>query len=196
MKKCSWALSSKAEEKYHDEEWGVPIKDDTKLFEFLVLETFQAGLNWFTILKKRENFRKAFDIFDYHKIAKYDSNNYDLLFQNAGIIRNRLKIKATISNAKCFIKIQEKYGSFSNYIWSFVANKPIVNSFKTLADIPSTTLLSDKISKDLKKQGFKFVGSTIIYAYMQAIGLVNDHVTDCFRYSQIKKMPLFKNTDS
>jgi len=191
MKRCTWCGNDALYTKYHDEEWGVPVKDDAKLFEFLVLETFQAGLNWFTILKKRKNFRKAFDNFDYHKIANYNRKKYELLLQDVGIIRNKLKIKAAISNAKCFIEIQQKYGSFSNYIWSFVNNKSVVNCFKSLSDVPPTTPLSDKISKDLKKQGFKFVGSTIIYAYMQAIGLVNDHVTDCFRYSQIKKMPLF-----
>ncbi|MEN8188049.1 MAG: DNA-3-methyladenine glycosylase I, partial [Bacteroidota bacterium] len=157
-----------------------------KLFEFLILETFQAGLSWITVLRKRENFRKAFDNFDYRRIAKYDDNKFNELIQNAGIIRNKLKIKATISNAVAFMEVQKEFGSFSKYIWAFVNHKPIVNSWKTLNEIPAKTELSDKISKDLKKRGFKFVGSTVIYAHMQATGMVNDHVTDCFRHKEVK----------
>jgi len=171
--------------KYHDEEWGVPVYDDAKLFEFLILETFQAGLSWITVLKKRENFRVAFDNFDYKKISKYNEVKFEELLQNAGIIRNRLKIKATISNANLFMKIQEEFGSFSKYIWDFTNGKPIKNKAITLNEVPATTLLSDKISKDLKKRGFKFVGSTVIYAHMQATGMVNDHVVDCFRYKEV-----------
>jgi len=169
--------------KYHDEEWGVPIRDDGKLFEFLTLETFQAGLSWIIILRKRENFRKAFDNFDYKKIAKYSNSKVEELLNNEGIIRNRLKIFGTISNAIAFMKIQEEFGSFSNYIWDFVDNKPIKNKFNSIKELPAKTELSDKISKDLKKRGFKFVGSTVVYAHMQATGMVNDHIVNCFRYN-------------
>jgi len=186
--RCSWSENNPLYIKYHDEEWGVPIYDDAKLFEFLILETFQAGLSWLTILKKRENFRAAFDNFDYHKIAKYDENKFNTLLQDAGIIRNKLKIKATISNAQCFIKIQEEFGSFSDYIWGFTDGKVIKNNWKTLAEIPAKTELSDAISKDLKQRGFKFVGSTIIYAHLQATGMVNDHLRSCFRYQEIEKL--------
>jgi DNA-3-methyladenine glycosylase I len=170
---------------YHDTEWGVPVYSDEKLFEFLILETFQAGLSWITILRKRENFRKAFDKFNYKKIARYGENKYNDLLQDAGIIRNKLKIKATISNAQAFMEVQKEFGSFSNYIWDFTNGKPIKNSHKTLIEVPATTELSDTISKDLKKRGFKFVGSTVIYAHMQATGMVNDHTTECYRYSQV-----------
>jgi DNA-3-methyladenine glycosylase I len=166
--------------KYHDEEWGRPVYDDRRLFEFLVLEGFQAGLSWITILRKRENFRRAFDDFDYRKIAHYSEQKHEQLLQDEGIIRNRLKIKAATTNARAFLEVQEEFGSFSNYIWGFVAGKPIINHFKTMGEIPASTPLSDKISKDLKKRGFKFVGSTIVYAHMQATGMVNDHITDCF----------------
>ncbi len=182
--RCSWCGEDPLYIKYHDTEWGVPVYDDDKLFEFLILETFQAGLSWITVLRKRENFRNAFDDFDYHKIAKYNEKKFDRLMNNAGIIRNKLKIKATISNAIAFMEVQEEYGSFSKYIWSFVDYKPIVNSWSSLDEIPAKTTLSDKISIDLKKQGFKFVGSTIIYAHMQATGMVNDHVVDCFRFKE------------
>jgi len=185
VSRCNWCGSDPLYVKYHDEEWGVPVYDDAKLFEFLILETFQAGLSWITVLRKRENFRKAFDQFDYHKIAEYDERKYDKLLQDAGIIRNRLKIRATISNAKSFIKIQEEFGSFSNYIWKFTNDKPIINTSENLQAIPAKTALSDKISKDLKKRGFKFVGSTVVYAHMQATGMVNDHVTSCFRHDQV-----------
>jgi len=184
-KRCFWVTENPLYITYHDDEWGVPIYDDKKLFEFLLLETFQAGLSWITILKKRENFKKAFDDFDYQKIAHYNASKYESLLQDAGIIRNKLKIKATITNAQHFIKIQEEFGSFSNYIWRFVNHQPIINSFKKREDVPATTLLSDKISKELKKRGFKFVGSTIIYAFMQAVGMVNDHTTNCFRYGKV-----------
>ncbi|RLD75702.1 MAG: DNA-3-methyladenine glycosylase I [Bacteroidetes bacterium] len=183
--RCSWCGEDPLYVEYHDKEWGKPIYDDDKLFEFLVLETFQAGLSWITILRKRENFRNAFDNFDYQKIAKYDDKKYNELLQNAGIIRNRLKIKATISNANAFMDIQKKFGSFSKYIWGFVNNKPIVNKWKTLEEIPANTDISDMLSADLKKRGFKFVGSTVIYAHMQATGMVNDHVVDCFRFKDV-----------
>ncbi len=183
--KCGWGIGDPLYEAYHDEEWGVPVYDDDTLFEFLILETFQAGLSWITILRKRENFRKAFDNFDYKKIAKYNQKKIDELLQDAGIIRNKLKINATISNAQSFMKIQDEFGSFSTYIWEFVDGKPIKNKFKNLNDIPANTLLSDTISKDLKKRGFKFVGSTVIYANMQATGMVNDHEVGCFRYHEV-----------
>ncbi len=166
---------------YHDNEWGVPVFSDDKLFEFLVLETFQAGLSWITILRKRENFSAAFDGFDYQKIARYDEKKYEELLLDAGIIRNKLKIKATIANALSFIDVQKEYGTFSKYLWQFTNGKPINNQWQNLKQVPTTTSASDLISKDLKKKGFKFVGSTVIYAYMQAIGMVNDHVEECFR---------------
>jgi len=184
-KRCSWCGNDPLYMAYHDEEWGVPVYDDDTLFEFLILETFQAGLSWITVLKKRENFRKAFDDFDYKKIAKYSEEKEEILRQDAGIIRNKLKIKASITNAQAFIKIQKDFGSFSTYIWAFVDGKPIVNTFKNLSEVPANTPLSDAISKDLKKRGFKFVGSTVIYAHMQATGMVNDHVKECFRYKEL-----------
>jgi DNA-3-methyladenine glycosylase I len=170
---------------YHDKEWGVPVKDDQLLFEFLILETFQAGLSWITVLRKRENFRNAFDQFDYKKIANYDEIKIAELLQNEGIIRNQLKIKATITNALAFMKIQQEFGSFSNYIWEFTNHQPIKNKWKSLKELPDKTELSDTISRDLKKHGFKFVGSTVVYAHMQATGMVNDHVVDCFRYNKV-----------
>jgi len=187
MKKnrCSWCGDDPLYIKYHDIEWGTPVYDDDKLFEFLILETFQAGLSWITVLRKRENFREAFDHFDYRKISKYDDKKYNELLQNAGIIRNKLKIKATISNAVAFMKIQKEFGSFSKYIWNFVDGKPIINRWKTLEEIPANTELSDKLSSDLKKRGFKFVGSTVIYAHMQATGMVNDHIINCFRFKEV-----------
>lgn len=184
-KRCFWVSNDPLYIEYHDQEWGVPVYDDDKLFEFLILETFQAGLSWITVLKKRENFRKAFDNFDYKKIANYGENKYENLLQDQGIIRNKLKIKATISNAQAFMKVQEEFGTFSKYIWGFVDGKPIKNSFDKREDVPATTALSDQISKDLKKRGFKFVGSTVIYAHMQATGMVNDHTTDCYRYHEV-----------
>ena len=185
LHKCGWCLGDPLYEAYHDTEWGVPVIDDATIFEFLILETFQAGLSWITILRKRENFRQAFDHFDYKKIAKYSDSKIEELLQNAGIIRNRLKIKATITNARAFINIQEEMGSFSDYIWSFVDGKPIKNKIQSYKDAPANTPLSDTISTDLKKRGFKFVGSTVIYAHMQATGMVNDHDVKCFRYNQV-----------
>ncbi len=187
MKKirCSWCGDDPLYVDYHDKEWGTPVYDDDKLFEFLILETFQAGLSWIIVLRKRENFREAFDQFDYQKIAKYDDKKYNELLQNSGIIRNKLKIKATISNANAFMKIQKEFGSFSKYIWEFVNNKPIINHWKTMKEIPATTEVSDMLSADLKKRGFKFVGSTVIYAHMQATGMVNDHVVHCFRFREV-----------
>lgn len=177
--RCKWCVGIDIYEKYHDEEWGVPVYDDQKLFEFLILETFQAGLSWKTILKKRENFKLAFDNFDYKKVAGYTEDKIQQLLQDAGIIRNQLKIRAAISNAIAFMKVQDEFGSFSKYIWEFTGGKPINNNRKDLKEVPSTTPLSDAISKDLKKRGFKFVGSTVVYAHMQATGMVNDHVEDC-----------------
>lgn len=178
--RCQWCVGDKLYQEYHDKEWGKPTYDDAILFEFIILESFQAGLSWITILKKRENFRNAFDNFNYKKIANYDEKKIAELMQNAGIIRSELKIKSAISNAKAFLKIQQEFGSFSKYIWNFTNGKPIVNHPKTVIDVPATTILSESISKDLKKRGFKFVGPTIVYAYMQAVGIVNDHVADCF----------------
>jgi DNA-3-methyladenine glycosylase I len=179
--RCGWCLSSETYRKYHDEEWGTPVYDDETLFEFLILETFQAGLSWITILNKRENFRKAFDAFDYKKVAQYDEDKIQELMLDAGIIRNQLKIRSAVSNAVAFIKVQQEFGSFSKYIWGFTAGKPIVNNLKSLSEIKATTPLSDAISKDLKKRGFKFVGSTVVYAHMQATGMVNDHLEDCWK---------------
>lgn len=181
-KRCFWATESKLYQDYHDHEWGEPVYDDQTLFEFLFLETFQAGLSWITILNKRENFRKAFDNFDYKLIANYGEDKYLELLQNEGIVRNRLKIRAATTNAKLFMEIQKEFGSFSKFIWDYVDGTPIINQFKSRDDVPATTELSDRISKDLKKRGFKFVGSTIIYAFMQATGMVNDHTVDCFKY--------------
>lgn len=178
--RCGWCTGDPLYEKYHDEEWGKPVYYDATLFEFLLLETFQAGLSWITILRKRENFRKAFDDFDYKKIASYNQDKTEELLQDAGIIRNRLKVAAAVTNAQAFMKVQDEFGSFSNYFWGFTDGKPIDNKFKTLKDVPATTSLSDTISKDMKKRGFKFVGSTVIYAHMQATGMVNDHVMDCW----------------
>lgn len=179
--RCPWCEKDNLYRDYHDNEWGNPVYEDDKLFEFLVLETFQAGLSWYTILKKRDNFRKAFEDFDYQKVAKFDEKKVRELMQDTGIIRNQLKIRGTIANAIAFMKIQEEFGSFSNYIWNFTSGKPIRNNFKIVSEIPATTPLSDAISKDLKKRGFKFVGSTVIYAHMQATGMVNDHLEDCWK---------------
>ena len=179
--RCCWATTELYKE-YHDREWGKPVHDDRRLFEMLILEGMQAGLSWLTILNKRVAFREAFDQFDYQKIALYDETKIDALMQNANIVRNRLKIKSAIINAQQFIRIQEEYGSFDAFIWYYVDNKAIHNHFKSEAEVPAATPLSDKISKDLKKRGFKFVGSTIVYAYMQSIGIVNDHVKRCYLY--------------
>ena len=183
--RCGWCLGDDLYIAYHDTEWGVPVKDDATLFEFLILETFQAGLSWITVLRKRENFRKAFDNFDYLKISKYTQDKIDALLQDSGIIRNKLKVNATVSNAKAFMGVQKEFGSFSNYIWGFVDNEPIKNAFTDYRNTPAKTPLSDTISKDMKKRGFKFVGSTVIYAHMQATGMVNDHETGCFRYHEV-----------
>ncbi|UOA10872.1 DNA-3-methyladenine glycosylase I [Methylobacter sp. S3L5C] len=187
MKKCAWALTSSVSEHYHDLEWGVPVHDDLLLFEFLILEGAQAGLSWVTILKKREEYRKAFDNFDVRCIASYDDNKINLLLANPGIVRNKLKINSAVGNAKAFLAVQESFGSFDEYIWLFVDGRPLCNRFKSAADLPVSTCLSDLMSKDLKKRGFKFVGSTICYAFMQATGMVNDHTVDCFRYNDIKR---------
>lgn len=180
--RCFWVTDSKLYQDYHDFEWGIPIFDDDTLFEFLVLETFQAGVSWITILNKRENFRTAFNNFDYKKIAKYPESKFNDLMQDAGIIRNKLKIRSAISNAQLFMDIQKEFGSFSKFIWNYVDGKQIVNKFHSVKEVPAKTALSDKISKDLKKRGFKFIGSTTVYAFMQAVGMVNDHTTDCFKY--------------
>lgn len=183
--RCKWSGKDPLYMEYHDTEWGVPLYDDDKLFEFLILETFQAGLSWITVLRKRENFRKAFDNFEYKKIAKYGESKFDELIQDTGIIRNKLKIRATISNAIAFMEVQKEFSSFSNYIWAFVDGKPIKNKCTSMSQIVANSPLSDDISKDLKKRGFKFVGSTVIYAHMQATGMINDHTVDCFRYNQV-----------
>ncbi|WP_425389647.1 DNA-3-methyladenine glycosylase I [Ekhidna sp.] len=184
--RCAWCANSFEEYvRYHDEEWGVPVHDDKKHFEFLVLESAQAGLSWATILKKREGYRKAFADFDVETVAQYGPGMIEDLVNDASIIRNRQKIEATVNNAQQFIKVQHEFGCFDNYIWQFVDGKPIVNSWKSMEEVPVTTKESDTLAKDLKKRGFKFVGSTTIYAHMQAIGLVNDHTTDCFRYMEL-----------
>lgn len=185
IKRCGWCLGDPLYEAYHDEEWGVPVRDDQKQFEFLVLETFQAGLSWITILRKRENFRKAFDHFDYYKIASYQQPKLDLLLKDTGIVRNRLKILATVNNARAFIEIRNEFGSFTDYIWAFVNGEPVKNQITDYREGPATSALSDTVSKDLKKRGFKFVGSTVVYAHLQATGIVNDHEISCFRYEQV-----------
>jgi DNA-3-methyladenine glycosylase I len=185
--RCSWCNSSELYQKYHDEEWGVPVYDDTVLFEFLLLETFQAGLSWITILNKRENFRVAFDAYDYKKIAVYTEDKIQDLLQDTGIIRNQLKVRSAVSNAIAFMKVQNEFGSFSKYIWGFTNGKPIINNPKNLSEVQATTPLSDTISKDLKTRGFKFVGSTVVYAHMQATGMVNDHVADCWKSLKLPK---------
>jgi DNA-3-methyladenine glycosylase I len=185
-KKCDWCLGDPLYENYHDTEWGVPVYDDQKLFEFLTLEGFQAGLSWITILRKRKNFSAAFDGFDYNKVARYSKQKKIDLLNDKGIIRNRLKIDAAVSNAQAYIGIQKRYGSFSQFIWGFTAGKPLVNTFKSLDEAPPFTPLAEKISKVLKNEGFKFVGPTIIYSHMQATGMVNDHLVDCFRHREIE----------
>ena len=179
--RCAWA-NGELSVRYHDEEWGVPAHNDGTLFEFLILEGAQAGLSWSTILNKRENYRKAFDGFDPERVARYDRRKVDRLLRNPGIVRNRLKIASAVANAKAFLNIQKEFGSFDRYIWQFVHGKPQVNSPRSLKQVPARTPASDAMSKDLKKRGFNFVGSTICYAFMQAVGMVNDHVIDCFRY--------------
>lgn len=185
--RCSWCVGTFDDYvKYHDEEWGVPVHDDRKHFEFLILEGAQAGLSWATILKRRAGYRKAFANFDPKKVARFDSHTINELLQDPGIIRNKLKVNGAVTNAQHFLEVQDDFGSFDKYIWSFVGNKPIVNSWKKMSEVPATSKESDALSKDLKKRGFKFVGSTIMYAHMQACGLVNDHTTDCFRYKEVK----------
>ncbi|HET8837361.1 MAG TPA: DNA-3-methyladenine glycosylase I [Flavobacteriaceae bacterium] len=186
--KCIWCKGDDLYENYHDKEWGVPVYDDKKLFEFLILETFQAGLSWITILRKRENFREAFDDFNYEKIANYSEEKIQELLQNPGIIRNKLKVRAAVSNAKAFMEIQKEFGSFSKYIWKFVDGKAIQNRWKNHQEVPANTPLSDKLSKELKKRGFKFVGTTVIYAHMQATGMVNDHSIECFRHAELSQI--------
>lgn len=186
MNRCAWVTDDPLYIRYHDEEWGVPVHDDQKLFEFLTLEGFQAGLSWLTILKKRENFRRAFDGFDPEKVACYGEAKVQALLGDVGIIRNGLKVRATLSNAQAFLEVQEAFGSFDRYIWQFVDSKPLVNHWKNDSEVPATSSVSDALSKDLKKRGFKFVGSTILYAHMQATGMVMDHTQDCFRYAQLK----------
>ena len=183
--RCSWAGSDPLYIRYHDIEWGVPVHDDRTLFEFLILEGAQAGLSWLTILKKRDNYIRAFDNFDPPKVAAYNTRKVNELISNAGIIRNRLKIEAAVQNARSFLSVQQEYGSFDKYIWRFVDYKPVINTWKDISEIPAKTGLSDEISGDLKKRGFKFIGSTIIYAHLQAVGIVNDHLVSCFRYQQL-----------
>lgn len=185
IKRCTWCGSDPLYIAYHDEEWGVPVHDDRRLFEMMILEGAQAGLSWLTILKKRNNYRQAFHNFDPEKIARYDEEDIHRLMLDAGIVRNRLKIKAAIKNAQGFLQIREEYSSFAEYLWQYIDGTPVTNSWQNHSDIPAHTPLSDRLSKDLKKRNFNFVGSTICYAFMQSIGMVNDHTTDCFRYAEI-----------
>jgi DNA-3-methyladenine glycosylase I len=186
VKRCPWANRSQLEQSYHDHEWGVAVHDDRRLFEFLVLEGAQAGLSWTTILKKRDGYRKAFDNFDVGKISQYSDHDVSRLLGNAGIIRNRLKINAAIANAKAFLQVQEQFGSFDRYLWQFVNDTPVQNSWGKMADIPSFGPESGAMSRDLRKRGFRFVGPTICYAFMQAVGMVNDHIVECFRHKELK----------
>lgn len=187
-KRCAWAINKdETYQKYHDEEWGRPVFEDQKLFEFLVLESAQAGLSWQTILNKRSGYKNAFKNFDPKKVSKFNDLDIERLMNDEKIVRNRLKIKATIANAKAFLAIQKEFGSFSNYLWGFVNNKPINNHWQSQSEVPTTTSLATKIAKDLKRRGFKFLGPTICYAYLQAVGVVNDHTTDCFCYSEISQ---------
>jgi len=189
-KRCTWCGNDPQYVAYNDEDWGVPVYDDRLLFEMLILEGAQAGLSWLTILKKRANYRKAFHNFEAERIARYDQNEIDRLMQDAGIVRNRLKIESAIKNARGFLQIREEFASFADYLWRHVDGKPIINAWQDISEIPAHTPLSDQLSKDLKKRGFNFVGSTICYAFMQSIGMVNDHTTDCFRYSEINQLTL------
>ncbi len=186
MKRCAWANASPSEQQYHDKEWGVPIHDDLLLFEFLILEGAQAGLSWSTILNKREGYQNAFDHFDAEKIARYSAKKIDKLLLNPNIVRNKLKVNAAVTNAKAFLEVQQEFDSFNHYIWQFVNHKSIQNSWKNTSQVPTNTAESDAMSKDLKKRGFKFIGTTICYAFMQAVGMVNDHSIDCFRHKEIK----------
>ena len=185
--RCGWASGSELSIRYHDEEWGVPVHDDRTLFEFLILEGAQAGLSWNTILNKRENYRKAFNRFDPARVARYDRKKIQQLLHDPGIVRNRLKVASAVENAKAFLRVQEEFGSFDRYIWQFVGGKPMVNQRKSMGEVPARTTESDAMSKDLKRRGFKFVGSTICYAFMQAVGMVNDHVVECFRYKALAR---------
>ena len=187
-KRCTWCGSDPQYVAYHDKDWGVPVYDDRLLFEMLILEGAQAGLSWLTILKKRTNYRKAFHNFDAERIARYDQDEIDRLMQDAGIVRNRLKIESAVKNARGFLQIREEFTSFADYLWRHVDGKPIINVWQDISEIPAHTSLSDQLSKDLKKRGFNFVGSTICYAFMQSIGMVNDHTTDCFRYPEINQL--------
>ena len=188
IKRCNWAGHEQVYIDYHDKEWGRPLHDDRLLFEFLILEGMQAGLSWLTVLKKRENFRRAFDDFDPQTVAKYDEKDQDRLLADAGIIRNKLKIASAIQNACAFLKVQREFGSFDKYIWQFVGGEPVQNDWQHIAEVPARTEISDTMSKDLKKRGFKFIGSTICYAFMQATGMVNDHIKDCHVYHEVSKM--------
>jgi DNA-3-methyladenine glycosylase I len=187
MERCPWSLGDEMYVKYHDEEWGTPIHDDVKQFEFLVLESAQAGLNWHTVLSKRENYRKAYKGFDPKKVAGFTEKNIEEMMNNPGIIRNRMKIEASINNAKRLLEVCKEFGSFDRYLWSFVNFKPVVGHWKSVSEIPVKTELSDRISKDMKKRGFRFLGSTIIYSHLQAVGIINDHITGCFRYKELLK---------
>jgi DNA-3-methyladenine glycosylase I len=185
LRRCAWVSNDPLYIEYHDTEWGVPVHDDQRLFEFLMLETFQAGLSWLTVLRKRENFRRAFEGFDVNAVANFTDNKIEQLMNDPGIIRNRLKVQAAVTNAQAFIRIQKEFGSFDRYIWGFVGGRPINHQRRSIKEVPATTDLSDVLSKDLKQRGFKFVGSTVVYAHMQATGMVNDHTTDCFRWDEI-----------
>ena len=184
--RCAWSDGSEIYQTYHDQEWGVPLHDERALFEFLTLEGAQAGLSWITILKKRESYREAFDNFEVERVARYDERKIESLLQNAGIVRNRLKVQSTVLNAQKYLAVQDEFGSFDQFIWRFVDGKPVQNHRTRLSNVPASTVVSDAMSKELKRRGFKFVGSTICYAFMQATGMVNDHTTDCFRYKQLK----------
>ncbi len=190
MKRCSWAGEDELYQRYHDAEWGVPLSDDERLFEFLILEGAQAGLSWITILRKRENYRAAFDGFDPQRIAAYDEEKIEALLKDPGIVRNRLKVNAAVVNAQCYLKVQSEFGSFSDFLWRFVDGRPKQNYWKSLKDVPASSRESDAMSRELKRRGFKFVGTTICYALMQATGMVNDHATDCFRHEEIRRLGL------
>ncbi|MEE4178237.1 MAG: DNA-3-methyladenine glycosylase I [Bacteroides sp.] len=186
MHRCPWCGKDPLYVQYHDEEWGLPVHDDIRHFEFLVLESMQAGLSWYIVLKKRENFRKAFAGFDPVKVAAFDSDIIEALVQDAGIIRNRAKIMAAVNNAKRFLEVRDEFGSFDHYIWGFVNHKPVINHWQDISQVPASTPLSDRLSKDMKQRGFKFLGTTVIYAHLQAIGMVNDHLVDCFRWKEVQ----------
>ena len=188
LQRCGWAGASRLERDYHDHEWGLPVHDDRVLFEFITLEGAQAGLSWTTILNKRDNYRRLFDGFDPVRVAGYSDKRVEALLQDAGIVRNRLKVRSTVSNARAFLDVQREFGTFDSYLWGFVDGRPIQNKWRSLSEIPASTELSDRLSKDLKKRGFRFVGSTICYAYMQAVGMVNDHEVGCFRHREVQTL--------